>query len=198
VLEAWPVIPPPKQGKFTTVMQWDSDPSVEYDGYRYGMKSDSFLDYLDLAEKSGTILEIALGSASAPRDLLCGKGWRLRNPLEVTLDPWTYQKYIQDSRAEFSVAKHGYVVTKCGWFSERSAAYLASGRPVVVQDTGFPDWMETGAGVISFSTPEEALSGIEEINNRYKFHCGAAREVSQEYFDSAGILHDLIERTMNI
>ena len=197
VLDAWPVTPPPKHGKFTTVMQWDSDPSVEYDGYRYGMKSESFLDYLDLAEKAGTILEIALGSVSAPRDFLCNKGWRLRNPLEVTRDPWIYQKYIQDSKAEFSVAKHGYVVTKCGWFSERSASYLASGRPVVIQDTGFSQWMETGTGVISFSTPEEALSGIGEIINRYEFHCRAAREIAEVYFDSKKVLTRLIESALN-
>jgi hypothetical protein len=197
VLEAWPVSPPPSKGHFTTVMQWDSDPYVEYDGQRYGMKSESFLEYLDLAEKAGTILEIALGSSSAPRGLLRKKGWIIRNPLEVTRDPWTYQKYIRDSRAEFSVAKHGYVVTKCGWFSERSAAYLASGRPVVVQDTGFTNWMDAGAGVISFSTPEEALEGIEDINSRHGFHCHAARKIARDYFDSAGILRHLVERAMN-
>ena len=197
VLEAWPVTPGPKHGKFTTVMQWDSYPSVEYDGYRYGMKSESFLDYLDLAEKAGMIFEIALGSVSAARDLLCGKGWRLRNPLEVTHDPWTYQKYIQDSKAEFSVAKHGYVVTRCGWFSERSAAYLASGRPVVIQDTAFSDWLQTGVGVIAFNTAEEAIAGIEEINRRYEFHCRAARDIAEAYFDSKKVLTRLIESVRN-
>ncbi|OGP73013.1 MAG: hypothetical protein A2W09_07420 [Deltaproteobacteria bacterium RBG_16_50_11] len=178
-------------------MQWDSYPSVEYDGYRYGMKSESFLDYLDLAEKAGMIFEIALGSVSAARDLLCGKGWRLRNPLEVTHDPWTYQKYIQDSKAEFSVAKHGYVVTRCGWFSERSAAYLASGRPVVIQDTAFSDWLQTGVGVIAFNTAEEAIAGIEEINRRYEFHCRAARDIAEAYFDSKKVLTRLIESVRN-
>ena len=196
ILDMWDVTPGLHKGNFTTVMQWDSYPPVEYGGHRYGMKSESFLEYLDLAEKAGVILEIALGSASAPRDLLCSKGWRLRDPLEVTRDPWTYQKFIRDSKAEFSVAKHGYVVTRCGWFSERSAAYLASGRPVVIQNTGFSNWMETGSGVISFSTPEEALSGIEEVNSRYEFHCRAARDIAREYFDSTKLLQHLIERSM--
>ena len=143
------------------------------------------------------IFEIALGSVSAARDLLCGKGWRLRNPLEVTHDPWTYQKYIQDSKAEFSVAKHGYVVTRCGWFSERSAAYLASGRPVVIQDTAFSDWLQTGVGVIAFNTAEEAIAGIEEINRRYEFHCRAARDIAEAYFDSKKVLTRLIESVRN-
>jgi hypothetical protein len=198
ILDMWDVTPGLPHGKFTTVMQWDSYPSVEYDGNRYGMKSESFLDYLDLAEKAGMIFEIALGSVSAPGDLLCGKGWKLRNPLEVTRDPWTYQKYIRESKAEFSVAKHGYVITKSGWFSERSASYLASGRPVVIQQTGFSNWMETGAGVIPFSTFEEAMAGIEEVNSRYEFHCRAAREIAEEFFDARKVLTRLIERAMNL
>ncbi len=193
ILDMWKVSPGRPHGKFTTVMQWDSYPPIEYNGYKYGMKSQSFFDYLDLAEKAGTIFEIALGSVSAPRDLLCGKGWRLRNPLEVTRDPWTYQKYIRDSKAEFSVAKHEYVISRSGWFSERSVAYIASGRPVLIQDTAFSDWLQTGTGVIAFNTPVEAIAGIEEINSRYEFHCRAAREIAEAYFDSNKVLTRLIE-----
>jgi hypothetical protein len=110
-----------------------------------------------------------------------------------TVDPWTYQRYIQDSKAEFGVAKHGYVVTRSGWFSERSAAYLASGRPVLVQETGFSDWLPTGAGLLSFSNREEALAGIEEINSRYQFHCRAARSVAEEYFNGERLLAGLLD-----
>jgi hypothetical protein len=88
------------------------------------------------------------------------------------------------------------VVTRCGWFSERSAAYLASGRPVVVQDTGFSDWLETGSGVMAFNTPDEAVAGIEEINRRYDFHCRAAREIAREYFDACEVLPALIQHAM--
>lgn len=193
VLDAWHVTPAPEHGKFTTVMQWESYPPLEYNGKRYGMKSDSFGPYLDLPEKTGSIFELALGSADAPRDLLRSKGWLLRNPLEVTRDIFTYQRYIQESRAEFSVAKHGYVTSWSGWFSERSAAYLASGRPVLVQDTGFTEWLETGYGVIPFSNIKEALYGIEEINSRYEFHCRAARAIAKEYFDARKVLSQLIE-----
>ena len=88
------------------------------------------------------------------------------------------------------------MVSRSGLFSERSTCYLATGRPVVIQDTGFSDWLPTGAGVISFSTPEEALAGIEEINSRYEFHCQAARAIAEEYFDARKVLPRLIECAM--
>jgi len=197
VLDAWPVTPGLSHGKFTTVMQWDSYAECEYQGIHYGMKSESFVHYLDLPSKAGPILELALGSPSAPRTKLVNKGWSIRDPLELTRDPWTYQSYLQQSKAEFSVAKQGYVVTCSGWFSERSTAYLASGRPVVAQDTGFSDWLPTGAGIIPFNTPEEALAGIEDINRRYEFHCRAAREVAEEYFDARKVLRRLVDCAMN-
>lgn len=193
-LDAWSPTQGQEQGKFTTVMLWDSYPAREYNGQFYGMKSDSFTPYLDLPEKTGCTLELAVGSPTAPRAMLCSKGWAVRDPHEPTLDPWTYQDYIQQSKAEFSVAKHGYVVSRSGWFSERSAAYLASGRPVLIQETGFSDWLHTKAGVIPFNTPEEALAGIEEINSRYKFHAWAAREIAEEYFDARKVLSQLLER----
>ena len=197
VLVAMSVTPGRAQGKFTTVMLWDSYSAVEYDGIRYNMKSVSFEPYMNLPEKVGAIFELAVGSPSAPRKLLRSKGWIVRDPLEVTRDPWTYLRYIQQSKAEFSVAKHGYVVSRSGWFSERSVAYLASGRPVLLQDTGFSDWLQMGAGVVSFTTPEEALVGIEEINRRYDFHCRAAREIAAEYFDARKVLSRLVSCAMN-
>jgi hypothetical protein len=136
---------------------------------------------------------LALGNQDAPRQRLIGAGWQLRDPLEVTRDPWSYQRYLRDSKGEFSIAKQGYVVSQCGWFSERSAVYLASGRPVVVQDTGFSKWLPSTGGVIAFNTPEQALNGIEEINNRYTQHCKEARAVAEEYFDARRVLTELIE-----
>lgn len=197
ILDAWPVTPGPLKGKFTTVMQWDSYPAREYDGCRYGMKSDSFGPYMDLPERVGSIFELAVGSSSTPYARLRGKGWFVRDSLGPTRDPWTYQRFIEQSKAEFSVAKHGYVVTRCGWFSERSAAYLASGRPALVQETGFSDWLETGSGVIPFNSLDEALAGIEEITRRYPLHCKAARAVAQEYFDANTVLPRLIECAMS-
>ena len=119
------------------------------------------------------------------------------NPLEVTRDPGSYQRYIHSSRAEFSVAQHAYVSTRCAWFSDRSTAYLASGRPAVIQDTGFTEWLPPGRGVIAFSTPEEAIAGIEEVNRRYEFHCREARQVAERSFDARRVLTALLDSAMS-
>jgi hypothetical protein len=196
VLDAWPVRPRPAGGKFTTVMQWDSYPARTYQGVRYGMKSASFEPYLDLPARAGPIFELALGSPTGPAAFLRSKGWGVRDPLEVTRDPWMYQRYLQGSRAEFTVAKHGYVVSRCGWFSERSAAYLASGRPVVTQETGFSDWLPTGEGVLAFATPAAALAGVEAVTGRYEAHCAAARALAEEYFDARKVLPTMLETAL--
>jgi hypothetical protein len=196
VIDAWHVTPGRLGGRFTSIMQWESYPALLFEGQRYGMKSDSFGPYVNLPNLAGRSFELALGSQTAPRSLLRRKGWFVRNPLRVTRDPYIYQRYIQQSKAEFSIAKHGYVFTRCGWFSERSAAYLASGRPVLTQETGFSDWLSAGDGVIAFTSPEEALAGIDRINSRYDFHCVKAREIAKEYFDSNKVLSSVIERAM--
>jgi hypothetical protein len=197
VREAWNVSDPQPGGRFTTIMQWDSYPAVDYDGVSYGMKSASFHAYADLPGRVDEEFELALGSATAPREALRCHGWHVVDPLTVTRDPWTYQSYIESSKAEFSVAKQGYVASQCGWFSERSACYLASGRPVVVQDSGFSDYLPTGAGLLSFTDLESAVAAVEEVAAHYDRHCRAAREVCAAHFDSAIVLRSLIERSMN-
>ena len=177
-------------------MQWDSYQPREYGGRRYGMKSESFADYVSLPANLDARFELALGSADAPRKRLAEAGWRIIDPLVITRDPWTYQDYLQGSKAEFSVAKHGYVVTRSGWFSERSAAYLACGRPVLLQDTGISTWLRVGQGALTFRTPAEATAGIEEINARYEFHCSASRDVAAEYFDARQVLAKLVGQSM--
>lgn len=197
VLDAWSVTPGHPNNSFTTIMQWQSYAPREYGGQQYGMKSDSFGPYLGLPGCIEGTLELALGGSTAPRDLLAAHGWVLRNPLEVAIDPWEYQAYIRRSKGEFTVAKHGYVVSRSGWFSERSAAYLASGRPVITEDTGFSDWLPSGTGVIAFSSLEEAVDGISEVCARYDMHCTAAREIAVEYFDSDRVLSLLLQQAFD-
>jgi hypothetical protein len=197
VLGAWPVAAGPGNGRLTTVMQWDSYSAREYGGVRYGVKSDSFGGYLNLPEKAGSVFELAVGSPTTPRALLRGKGWALRNPLQVTRDPWTYQRYIRDSRAEFSVAKQAYVLSRSGWFSERSACYLASGRPVIVEETGMSDWLPTGEGVLTFSSTEQVLRGIDALNADYERHSSSARLVAEDYFAADRVLAALLEAAMS-
>jgi hypothetical protein len=193
-LEAWRQHPPNSQGAFSTVMQWDSYPAREYQGQVYGMKSSSFMPYLDIPQQVQQTIELALGGSNAPRHLLSANGWTVLEPQVITNTPWSYQQYIQRSKAEFSIAKHGYVVSKSGWFSERTAAYLATGRPAVVQDTGFTRWLDHGLGLIAFSTVAEAIHGIKEINGNYDQHCKAARHLGATYFDAREVLSSLIER----
>ncbi|HEX6899172.1 MAG TPA: hypothetical protein VF789_05640 [Thermoanaerobaculia bacterium] len=190
-LDAWEVTPGPEDGPFTTVLQWDSYPAREHGGRRFGMKSESFAGFLDLPSLCEETFELALGTAGAPREMLSAKGWRIRDPLELKDAP-SYQRYIRSSKGEFSVAKHGYVASRSGWFSERSAAYLASGRPVVVQDTGFTAWMRTGLGVVPFSNAEEAAEAVASVSRDYEQHCAAAREIAEEYFDAAKVLPALL------
>jgi hypothetical protein len=193
VLGQWPVMPGPDDGAFTTVMQWDSYKPVQYMGTLYDMKSGSFTPFMDLPRLTESRLELCLGSSSAPRSLLRQKGWLLSDPLEITRDPWSYQRYIQSSKGEFTIAKHGYVVSHSGWFSERSAAYLASARPVVTQETGFSEWLDTGSGILAFNTLDEAVDSLAEVNSNYAYHSRAARETAEKYFDSRIVLQNLLD-----
>ena len=191
-LDAWKFSTPLPKAKWTTIMQWDSYKTQEYNGISYGMKSISFDDYMTLPEKSNDSFELVMVSTKAPEALLLKSGWGLRNPGEVSLTPEDYQNYIQHSKGEWSVAKQGYVISNSGWFSERSCAYLASGRPVIIQDTGFSKYINTGKGLFSFSTLEEATEAIEIVNSDYLNHCRYARETVKEFFNSDKILTELL------
>jgi hypothetical protein len=124
---------------------------------------------------------------------LADNGWRLVNPADVTAMPADYQRFIQGSKAEFGIAKSGYVASRCGWFSDRSICYLASGRPVVAQDTGFAGILPSGEGLMMFSTPDQAVAGIDVVSSNYGRHARAARELAEEYFDSSRVLSRLLD-----
>ena len=193
-LKAWNYSTGNKNAKWTTVMQWDSYKERAFNGINYGMKSLSFSDYFTLPQKVNDTLELALGSASAPVEKLSEAGWKITGSLAVTLSPATYQQYIHQSKGEWSIAKHGYVISNSGWFSERSTCYLATGRPVIVQETGFSKSIETGRGLLSFTTPEEAVAAIDIVNSNYELHCKYAREIVTEYFSFDKVLNTLLER----
>jgi hypothetical protein len=194
VLSAWPVTPGPQAGRFTTVMQWQSYPARTYGGRSYGAKDRSFSAVADLPSRVGPVLELAI--SGGPEEALREENWGVRHALEVSRWPWTYRRYIQESKAEFSVAKHAYVVTRSGWFSERSACYLASGRPVVTEDTGFHGWMSSDAGVLAYASVEEAAAAVEDVIARYEVHCEAARAVAETRFDSRRVLAELLEESL--
>jgi hypothetical protein len=192
-IDAWPQAGDRSRGAFTTVMQWDSYPPLEFDGKRYGMKSDSFELIRQLPKLVGEKLEIALGGVNAPRESLRDIGWSVVDPLAVTHDPWTYQEYVRQSCGELSIAKHGYVASRSGWFSERTACYLAAGRPAVVQDTGFSKHIPCGNGLIAFRDLQSAKAGITNVTMNYARHCREARDLAETYFGSNKVLADLLD-----
>ncbi len=192
----------PRRDVFTTVMNWTSYKPIEYNGQTYGQKDVEFMRFLELPGMvAPTILELAVNPAGrtrrTPWSFLTHKGWHLVNPAEVCPDLDTYRHYIESSMAEWTVAKNGYVVGQAGWFSGRSACYLAAGRPVVVQDTGFAVVIPVGEGVLSFRTVEEAAVAIREVEGNYVRHAEAARTIAEEYFDSDKVLTRLVEEAMN-
>lgn len=186
---------------FTTVMNWTSYKPVIYDGKSYGQKDTEFMRFLDLPSMvNPTVLEIAVNvgkTRRTPRALLAHKGWRVAEPLVVCPDLDSYRRYVETSKAEWSVAKNGYVVGQPGWFSCRSACYLAAARPVVVQDTGFGAVLPVGEGLLSFTTVEEAVAAIKEVEANYARHSKAARAIADEYFDSDKVLNRLVEEALS-
>lgn len=193
ILDAWEECPPVPGSKWTTVMQWNSYKVREYEGRKYGMKSHSFTDFETLPQliPSKTFELVVDGSAELIAGLK-GAGWHITNSIEITKTPWTYQKYIQQSKGEWSVAKHGYVTCKSGWFSERSLSYMATGRPVLLQDTGFTEAFETGKGLFAFNTPEEAVEWMQRITSDYAYHCRNARAFVEENFEATRVLQDML------
>jgi hypothetical protein len=172
---------------FTTVMAWAPRKPVVYDGVEYGLKDVEFWRIADLPSRVNACLEIALGG-SAPYDAIAAAGWRMVDAAAVTATPWTYRDYIAQSRGEFSVAVNLEVKTRSGWFSDRTAAYLASGKPVVVQDTGFSEDLPCGEGLFAFNTLDDAIAAIEAIGRDYRRHCLAARRVAEEYLDARRVI----------
>ena len=196
-LNRWRVVAPRADAPFTTIMLWNSYRVLSHEGRHFGMKSESFAPFLDLPTKAPAPLELALGGKDAPRADLERAGWHLVNPLEVSWWPWDYQAYIGASAGEFGVAKHGYVSSHSGAFSDRTAAYLASGRPVVVQDTGFSRTLDAGEGLLPFTSPDEAVAAIAEATRDPERHQRAARALAEKYFDAAAILSEVVEAAMS-
>jgi hypothetical protein len=201
VLSEWDAGSAPRRDVFTTVMNWSASkhPPV-YDGMTYGQKDVEFLRFIDLPEHSAAELEIVMNVGKrrrAPLDLIRSKGWRVVDAERACVDLDSYRDYIRSSAAEWSVAKNGYVQGQPGWFSERSACYLAAGRPVVVQDTGLRGILPVGTGVVTFTCLEEAAEAIRSIRADHARHGRAAREIAGEYFDSDKVLTRLVEEAMH-
>jgi hypothetical protein len=191
-LEDWPVRFDSAAKSFTTVMSWKTKPALPTVGGRvYGGKDVEFERFLDLPRRVDAPLEIAL-SGPAPRERIAAAGWRIVDAAERSSTMEIYRDYIGGSRAECSVAKQAYVATESGWFSCRSACYLAMGKPVVVEDTGFSRVYPVGEGILAFRSIEEAARGIEAVGSDYRRQCEAARALAERYFRAETVLQQLI------
>jgi glycosyl transferase family 1 len=179
------------------VGHWRSYGPIEHEGIRYGQRVHSFRGLMELPRRAPARFEVALGiHPDERRDMqaLGANGWKLIDPMAVAPTPDRYREFVQGSKAEIGIAKSGYVASRCGWFSDRSAAYLASGRPVVAQETGFSRFLPTGEGLLAFETVADAAEQVEKVERDSARHGAAAREIAVEHLDSDRVLGSLLER----
>ncbi|MGH7966076.1 MAG: glycosyltransferase [Candidatus Binatia bacterium] len=196
VLDAWEERADPTCPHFTTVATWhNKGKDITFQGQTYyWSKHVNFLQFLDLPRRTSQPLELAAETGDATvRDQLLALGWRLTEAAERSATVEGYREYIYASRGEFTVAKDIYVRPRSGWFSDRSVCYLAAGKPVVTQETGFSKFIPTGQGLFAFSNMDAAVAALETINADYLRHAYAAREIAAEYFAAGKVLDRLLQ-----
>ena len=198
-LPAWPIADSEGTG-FTLVLQWKSFPRshrygrLSHGGSRLEQKSHEFGAFVDLPGLTGAPFRIAL--TGGPDEMLAAHGWDVVPGWQVTKTAAAYHEFIAGSAAELGIAKHGYVATRGGWFSDRSVCYLAAGRPVLLQDTGLADWLPVGAGVLVFSDLDGAVRGVEAVLADYDHHRRVARQLAEEHFSTDRVLPALLDAAM--
>jgi hypothetical protein len=197
VLEHWPVATEITHDALTSVGNWRAYGSVEFGGAFYGQKAHALRPLFDLPRRTDERFLLALAiHPDEVKDLaaLAANGWGLVDPAEVAGTPADYARFVRGSKAEFGLAKAGYADSRCGWFSDRSVCYLASGRPVIARETGFSRFLPTGRGLLPFATADDVLAGIDALRHDYAGHARAAREIAADVFDSDKVLPRLLER----
>lgn len=195
VLREWPVSKRLTRNAFTTVANWRSYGSLQHGDLFLGQKAHALRPLIDLPMRTRTRFQLALSIHPAEPDLaaLHRNGWKLVDPSRAAGTPVRYRRFVSGSRAEFGIAKSGYIAARSGWFSDRSACYLAAGRPVLAQDTGFSAVLPTGEGLLRFEGDADALAGLEAIQADYPRHREAARAIAERYFDSDRVLTRLLD-----
>ncbi len=199
VLDWWDPVrisPPPAHNPcFTTVSRWrQTEKDVEWNGETYlWSKHHEYMKIIDVPQRTEEPLEVALAGDPDALDTLEANGWRVVDALTISKDHLPYRSYIVGSRGELSVAKDQYVRLRSGWFSDRSACYLAAGKPVVTQDTGFGNVLPTGRGLFAFRGVEDILAALEAVRADYAGHCAAALEIAREYFAADRVVGELLD-----
>jgi hypothetical protein len=176
----------PPGNDFSTVMTWQIESFTDVGGN----KDQEFIKYLDLPSRTTQPFRLAV---NGPQTLLREHGWSTVSAMEASRTLREYRDFLQHSKAEFGVAKHTYVSTHSGWFSDRTECYLASSRPALVQDTGWTSHLPSGDGLLPFSSVDEAIAGIDRINGDYEHHARSALEVAREHFAADRVLPRLLE-----
>jgi hypothetical protein len=200
-LKYWKVADPPNNGiRFSTLMNWTAGKTLFFRNERWGQKNLEFARFSSIPRQCpGYEFSIVVNNTVGAQDhvqqqQIEAEGWKILDP-ETTAGNWnSYQQFIQSSTCEFSVAKQTYVKANTGWFSCRSACYLASGRPVVIQDTGWSKFIPAGEGVLAFGELNEAVEAVRCVANNLPRHSLAAREIAVEYFNSDKVLNQLLEK----
>jgi hypothetical protein len=197
VLDFWEGRSGAPRDVFTTIANWRQsarEMTLEGEVYHWS-KHHEFLKFLDLPRLTSQAFELALSSYEAPDErILEEAGWRVRRALDFSGDADAYRDYIASSRGEWTVAKDQNVRLRSGWFSDRAATYLAAGRPVVTQETGFSNVLPTGCGLFSFSDMDESVAAIEAIKADYERHARGALEIAREFFDAEKVLSALLQQ----
>lgn len=195
-LDRWQEANVIEQDAFTTVGNWRSYGTAEWNGTAYGQKAHSVRRLLELPGLTRQPIRVALAihpDEKADLAALRDHSWELIDPADVAATPGEYQRFVAGSKGELGLAKAGYVDSRCGWFSDRSACYLSSGRPVVAQDTGFGHALATGTGLLTFGTAAEAAAAIDAVCADYDRHCRDARALAEQYLDARVVLGRLLE-----
>ena len=189
---------PPRAAVFTSVANWSTSglKDITWRGDKYlWSKSREFLRFISAPKKSGETFELATNIEDAnTRAKFLRNGWRLHSPLQLSVDYWLYREYIRHSKGEFTVAKDQYIRLNTGWFSDRSACYLAAGRPVIIQETGFTKIYGSKAGLLSFRSLSEIVDAVKVINADYAKHSRAARALAREFFEAENVLKSILDR----
>ena len=196
VLDLWSNSVDTTGAPYTTIATWRNDgKDIEYAGETYyWSKHREFLKIIDLPRRRDVLFEIAAGKDDEAEVVLVANGWRFKDSISVSRDMESYRLYLQSSRGEFTVAKDQNVRLKSGWFSDRSACYLAAGRPVITQETGFSNILPTGEGLFGFETMDDILRAVDAIESNYDRAAGAARAIANEYFAADRVIGSLMQR----
>lgn len=200
VLAEWPFAAEDTRPALTTVGHWRGYGSIAHDGVHLGQRAHSLRSIISLPARVAVPVEVALAiDAGETADLaaLADNGWTLLDPDAVAGDPQRYRDFVAAGWAELGVAKSGYVVSDSGWFSDRSACYLASGRPVLAQATGFQRRLPTGAGLFAYRGVDDAAAAVATIAADYPAQRASARAVAEDHLDSDRVLTRLLDRVLS-